>query len=356
MIPGNDDSMSSIELFVREISDIISNHVQQDQSKPHNQTSSRKSLKKKQVIEVEKEKSKQKPQTEKKGLKMSSELELLKQLREITGAGVMDCKKYLKKSNNDVTEAVKLMRSEEGIKADKKSSRIAAEGVVCFHANNNKSILIEINSETDFVASDDFISYVEECSNMILKTNYLDLDSMTADEDKTIINQIEEHKKSAIAKLGENIVIRRFNVFNTEDSYVVGYTHNNKIGAVVALEKNDDSLGKDICMQIVASNPLSIDEKTIDESVLSSEKEIYKAELDKIDKKEDIKRNILEGKIKKFISDNTLLDQPFIKDNATTLRKIIKNNKIKSFLRFQRRRLREKSEDFAKEVYNQINK
>ena len=289
---------------------------------------------------------------------MSSELELLKQLREITGAGVMDCKKYLKKSNNDVAEAVKLMRSEEGIKADKKSSRIAAEGVVFFHANNNKSILIEINSETDFVArSDDFISYVEECSNMILKTNYLDSDSMTADEDKTILNQIEEHKKSAVAKLGENIVIRRFNVFNTKDSCVVGYTHNNKIGAVVALEKNDESLGKDICMQIVASNPLSIDEKTIDESVLSSEKEIYKAELDKIDKKEDIKRNILEGKIKKFISDNTLLDQPFIKDNATTLRKIIKNNKIKSFLRFQLGEgLEKKSEDFAKEVYNQINK
>ena len=289
---------------------------------------------------------------------MSSELELLKQLREITGAGVMDCKKYLKKSNNDVTEAVKLMRSEEGIKADKKSSRIAAEGVVYFHANNNKSILIEINSETDFVArSDDFISYVEECSNMILKTNYLNLDSMSADEDKTILNQIEEHKKSAIAKLGENIVIRRFNVFNTEDSYVVGYTHNNKIGAVVALEENDEPLGKDICMQIVASNPLSIDEKTIDESVLSSEKEIYRAELDKIDKKEDIKRNILEGKIKKFISDNTLLDQPFIKDNATTLRKIIKNNKIKSFLRFQLGEgLEKKSEDFAKEVYNQINK
>tara|TARA_B100000614_G_scaffold259443_1_gene284062 strand:+ start:1547 stop:2416 length:870 start_codon:yes stop_codon:yes gene_type:complete len=289
---------------------------------------------------------------------MSSELDLLKQLREITGAGVMDCKKYLKKSNNDVAEAVKLMRSEEGIKADKKSSRIAAEGVVCFYANNNKSILIEINSETDFVArSDDFISYVEECSNMILKTNYLDFDSMTTDEDKTFLTQIEEHKKSAIAKLGENIVIRRFNVFNADNSYVVGYTHNNKIGAVVVLEKNDESLGKDICMQIVASNPLSIDEKTIDESVLSNEKDIYRAELDKIDKKEDIKRNILEGKIKKFISDNTLLDQPFIKDNATTLRKIIKDNKIKSFLRFQLGEgLEKKSEDFAKEVYNQINK
>ena len=146
-------------------------------------------------------------------------------------------------------------------------------------------------------------------------------------------------------------------MFNAEDNYVVGYTHNNKIGAVVVLEKDDESLGKDICMQIVASNPFSIDEKTIDESVLSSEKEIYRAELDKIDKKEDIKRNILEGKIKKFISDNTLLDQPFIKDNATTLRKIIKNNKIKSFLRFQLGEgLEKKSEDFAKEVYNQINK
>ena len=289
---------------------------------------------------------------------MTSELDLLKQLREITGAGVMDCKKYLKKSNNNVTEAVKLMRSEEGIKADKKSARIAAEGVVYFHSNNDKAILIEINSETDFVArSKDFISYVEECCDRILLTNYSDFESMVTDKDKTHLNEIDEHKKSAIAKLGENIVIRRFKSFSTKDNCVVGYTHNNKIGAIVILEKNDESLGKDICMQIVATNPISIDEKTIDQSVLSSEKEIFKAELDKIDKKEDIKRNILEGKIKKFISDNTLLDQPFIKDNSLSLRKLLKNNSIVSFLRFQLGEgIEKKNEDFAKEVYSQINK
>ena len=289
---------------------------------------------------------------------MTSELDLLKQLREITGAGVMDCKKYLKKSNNIVSEAVKLMRSEEGIKADKKSSRIAAEGLVYFHSNNVKSIMIEINSETDFVArSDDFIKYVKECCDMILQTNHVDYESLIKDENTMHLDEIEEHKKRAIAKLGENIVIRRFNVFNDKDNHFVGYTHNNKIGAVVALDKSDESLGKDICMQIVASNPISIDEKTIDATVLSNEKEIYKAELDKVDKKEDIKRNILDGKIKKFISDNTLLDQPFIKDNTTTLRKLLKDIAIISFHRFQLGEgLEKKNEDFAKEVYSQINK
>ena len=208
---------------------------------------------------------------------MTSELDLLKQLREITGAGVMDCKKYLKKSNNDVAEAVKLMRSEEGIKADKKSSRIAAEGVVYFYTKNDKSILIEINSETDFVArSDDFMNYTEECCSKIIQTKYFDFESMIADENKIFLEEIEEHKKSAITKLGENIVIRRFNVFDMKENCVVGYTHNNKIGAVVILEKNDETLAKDICMQIVASNPISIDEKTIDQSVLSNEKDIYK--------------------------------------------------------------------------------
>ncbi|MBK46548.1 MAG: elongation factor Ts [Gammaproteobacteria bacterium] len=287
---------------------------------------------------------------------MSSELDLLKQLREITGAGMMDCKKYLQKSNNNLDEAIKLMRSEEGIKADKKSARVAAEGVVFFHTVENKSILIEINSETDFVArSDDFIVYVKECCEMILGIDCDDYDSLMKSEDKKAVDSLEEHRKSAIAKLGENIVIRRFRKFYSNDGSVTGYTHNNKIGSVAVLEKEDNSLGKDICMQIVASNPLALDETSIDQATLASEKEIYKSELDKLDKKEDIKRNILEGKMKKFIVENTLLDQPFIKDSALSLRKILKNNAIKSFLRFQLGEgLEKKSDDFAKEVYSQI--
>jgi len=287
---------------------------------------------------------------------MSSELDLLKRLREITGAGIMDCKKYLKKSNNNLDEAIKLMRSEEGIKADKKSARVAAEGVVFFHIFENKSILIEINSETDFVArSDDFIVYVKECCEMIMGIDCDDYDSLMKSEDKKALDSLEEHRKSAIAKLGENIVIRRFRKFYPNDGSVTGYTHNNKIGSVTVLEKKDDTLGKDICMQVVASNPLALDETSIDQTILASEKEIYKSELDKLDKKEDIKRNILEGKIKKFIVENTLLDQPFIKDSTLSLRKILKDNAIKSFLRYQLGEgLEKKSDDFAKEVYSQI--
>ena len=123
---------------------------------------------------------------------------------------------------------------------------------------------------------------------------------------------------------------------------------------MVELESNDEILAKDICMQIVASNPLAIDESSLDKDILKSEKDIYKQELDKLDKKEDIKRNIPEGKMKKFISENTLLNQPFVKDPSTSLSKIIKNNKVLSYNRYEVGEGLEKSEDFAQEVYNQI--
>ena len=121
------------------------------------------------------------------------------------------------------------------------------------------------------------------------------------------------------------------------------------------MKNQNDELGKDICMQIVASNPIAKDEKSIDESIISSEREVFKAELEKLDKKEDVKRNILEGKIKKFISENTLINQPFIKDSSQTLKQILKDNEIISYVRYQLGEgLEKKNEDFAKEVYNQI--
>ena len=136
---------------------------------------------------------------------------------------------------------------------------------------------------------------------------------------------------------------------------IYGYTHNNKISSLVELKNPDDVLAKDICMQIVASNPLALDESSLDSEILLSEKEIYKKELEKIDKKEDIKRNILEGKMKKFINDNTLLNQPFVKDPSTSLSKIVKDNEVISFVRYEvGEGIEKKSEDFAQEVYNQI--
>ena len=283
-----------------------------------------------------------------------SNLDLLKKLRDITGAGMMDCKKYLDKSNNDLDAAVKLMRSEGGVKADKKSSRIAADGLVNYISNSEKALLIEVNSETDFVArSDDFKNYVDDVCQIILETNYKNISEL--EKDKEVFDKLEDIRNNIITKLGENIIIRRFKVIDNRDVYISGYTHNGKIGAFVVLESEDPDIAKDICMQIVASNPLALDESSIDQAILDNEKDIYKAELDKIDKKDDIKRNILEGKIKKFITENTLINQPYIKDGSLTLKKILKNNKIIDYTRYQLGEgIDKKSDNFAEEVYSQI--
>ncbi len=275
---------------------------------------------------------------------MSDSLQLVKQLREITGAGMLDCKNYLLRANNNLDDAIKLFRSESGKKAEKKGSRIAAEGIVNFYENSESMLIIEINSETDFVAKDDnFISLAEAISNELLAKDITECR-------ESIDNKIND----SISKLGENIKLRRHLKLDKKN-YLMGYSHNNKIVSLVELKNSDENLAKDICMQIVASNPLAIDESSLDADILKSEKEIYKKELDKIDKKEDIKRNILEGKMKKFINENTLLNQPFVKDPSTSLSKIIKDNEIISFHRYEvGEGIDKKSEDFAQEVYNQI--
>ena len=208
---------------------------------------------------------------------MSLDLELLKQLRDITGAGILDCKKYLVRADNILDDAIKLMRSEEGIKADKKSARIAAEGVVYFKSNSSKSLLIEINSETDFVArGDDFLSYVDQTCEMIISSPYNSLEMLMDSSDDTVKNDLEGLRKNYVTKLGENIQIRRFHCIDNLEKFVTGYTHNNKIGAIVTLAKEDNQLSKDICMQIVASNPLGLDEKSLDESLFEMKK-MYKS-------------------------------------------------------------------------------
>ena len=275
---------------------------------------------------------------------MSGSLELVKQLREITGAGMLDCKKYLEQANNNLDEAVKLFRSESGKKAEKKGSRIAAEGIVNFYENSDYLLILELNSETDFVAKDkNFTALAESIANELLNKEESEAQQGIAD----MIN-------NSISKLGENIKLRRYSKIDKKNN-VYAYSHNNKIVSTVELKSSDEILAKDICMQIVASNPLAIDESSLDKDILKSEKDIYKQELDKIDKKEDIKRNILEGKMKKFINENTLLNQPFVKDPSISLSKIIKSNEVLSYNRYEvGEGLEKKSEDFAQEVYNQI--
>ena len=273
---------------------------------------------------------------------MTESKELVKQLRQMTGAGILDCKKYLDKANNDIDEAVKLFRSEAGVKANKKGSRIAAEGIVNFFENDSAMVLLELNCETDFVARDNNFLLLAESIGSKLLNDKIDMD----DINKDIAN--------AISKLGENIKFRR-HIKISKTNNVYGYSHNNKIASLVELKNNDKDLAKNICMQIVASNPLALDEVSLSQECLQAEKEIYKNELENIDKKDDIKRNILEGKMKKFISENTLLNQPFVKDPSVSLSKIVKDNQILSFTRYEvGEGIEKKSEDFAQEVYNQI--
>ena len=273
---------------------------------------------------------------------MTESKELVKQLRQMTGAGILDCKKYLDKTNNNIDEAIKLFRSEAGVKANKKGSRIAAEGIVNFYEDDNSILLLELNSETDFVARDStFLSLAQSIGKNLLN-------------DDSNIDMISDNISSAISKLGENIKFRRHTkILKKNNAY--GYCHNNKIAALVELKNDDANLAKDICMQIVASNPLALDEASLSQDILQSEKEIYKNELSKLDKKEDIKRNILEGKMKKFINENTLLNQPFVKDPSISLSKVIKDNEILSYTRYEvGEGIEKKTEDFAQEVYNQI--
>jgi len=273
---------------------------------------------------------------------MTDSKELVKQLRQMTGAGILDCKKYLDKANNNIDEAIKLFRSEAGVKANKKGSRIAAEGIVNFYEDNDSILLLELNSETDFVARD---------SNFLLLAQSIGKNLLNDDSN---IDVISEDITTAISKLGENIKLRR-HIKISKNNNVYGYSHNNKIAALVELKNNDANLAKDICMQIVASNPLALDETSLSQDILQAEKEIYKNELEKIDKKEDIKRNILEGKMKKFINENTLLNQPFVKEPSISLSKVIKDNQIISYTRYEvGEGIEKKTEDFAQEVYNQI--
>jgi elongation factor Ts len=260
---------------------------------------------------------------------MTDSKELVKQLRQMTGAGILDCKKYLDKA-------------EAGVKANKKGSRIASEGIVNFYEDDNSILMLELNSETDFVARD---------SNFLLLAQSIGKNLLNDDSDSDVIL---EDITSAISKLGENIKLRR-HIKISKKNHVYGYCHNNKIAALVELKNNDVNLAKDICMQIVASNPLALDETSLSHDILQTEKEVYKNELEKIDKKEDIKRNILEGKMKKFINENTLLNQPFVKDPSISLSKIINDNQIISYTRYELGEgIEKKSEDFAQEVYNQI--
>jgi len=284
---------------------------------------------------------------------------LVKELRERTGAGMMECKKSLVETDGDIEAAIELMRKTGLAKADKKAGRIATEGkvVVEFSDDAKKGVMLEVNCETDFVAmGDEFGNFASATAKRILSDAPADVNALLVMPLQDGGDDINTVLKTMIAKIGENMSVRRFVTFAT-DGQLGSYLHGTKIGVVVDMQGADAELMKDVAMHVAASNPKGLDESSLDAAELAKEKEIAAAGAANSGKPENIIEKIVEGKIRRFIKDNTLVGQAFVKNPDITVEQLIKDGgaSINSFTRIEvGEGMEKKSEDFAAEVMAQI--
>ena len=283
---------------------------------------------------------------------------LVKELRERTGAGMMECKKALTETDGDLDAAIEAMRKSGLAKADKKSGRTAAEGLIAIKASddNKTAAIVEVNCETDFVTKgDDFIGFVDEIAACVLANKPADVEALSGMALSSGAS-IEDTRKELIAKIGENMSVRRFEIIENAD--VIGsYKHGDRIGVVVELEGGDEALGKDIAMHIAASKPICISENEVPADALENERNIFSAQAAESGKPADIIEKMVEGRIKKYLKEITLLGQPFVKDPDQTIEKLLKSNNasVKRFIRFEvGEGIEKKQENFADEVMAQI--
>ncbi|CAH9017449.1 translation elongation factor Ts [Candidatus Nitrosacidococcus sp. I8] len=283
----------------------------------------------------------------------------VKELRERTGAGMMECKKALTEVHGDIDAAIEWMRKQGLAKADKKSGRIAAEGIITIEVSNNnhKAVIIEVNSETDFVAkNDDFCQFAAKTAQRVLISNPKTLDELLSMPLEENSQSIDEVRQNLIAKIGENINVRRFSVVESKKGSVGYYTHGNRIGVIVAMEGGNSNLAKDIAMHIAASKPQAISKEDISTEVLDKEREIILAQSEGSNKSPEIIEKMVEGRLQKFLNEVTLLGQPFIKDPDIKVEKLLKNAQA-NILQFIRLEVGEGVEkrvcDFAEEVRDQ---
>jgi len=283
---------------------------------------------------------------------------LVKELRERTGAGMMECKKFLTETDGDIEVAIETMRKAGMAKADKKAGRVAAEGLAKIKASddNKTAIILEVNSETDFVTKgDDFIGFVDSIADCVLENKPADIEALLT-LPLASGTSVEDTRKELIAKIGENMSVRRFEIIDNAD--VIGtYQHGERIGVMVELEGGDVALGKDIAMHIAASKPVCVSEADVDAATLDKEREIFSAQAAESGKPENIIEKMVEGRIKKFLKEVTLLGQPFVKDPDQTVEQLLKANNasVKRFVRFEvGEGIEKKEENFADEVMAQI--
>jgi elongation factor Ts len=284
-------------------------------------------------------------------------LELIKTLRDMTGAGMMDCKRALQEANGNLDAAIEDMRIKGQTKADKKAGRIAAEGLITIKSKPNGLFVAisEINCETDYAAkNEDFRSFAEKVTEIALDKQASTAEALL-DLPYDAQTTIEEMRKNLVAKMGENVQIRRIAILNSEEK-IAYYTHNGRIGAVVKTQGATDVLGKDLAMQIVATHPLTVEASEIPEALIAKEKEIFSEQAKASGKPANIIEKMIEGRIEKFKNEISLLGQPFVKDPSLTIQEILEksNAKVISFIRFEVGEGIEKvTENFAEEVMKQ---
>lgn len=284
---------------------------------------------------------------------------LVKELRQRTDAGMMDCKQALTETNGDMEAAIDLMRTSGAAKAAKKAGRVAAEGLVKINISADKKTvtILEVNSETDFVTKGDvFIGFVDMLGTLALKTtpaNIKEFLSQTLDNG----DSLEEAREDIIAKVGENIAIRRVQTITTDNGVIGTYKHGDRIAVVTALEGGDEALAKDIAMHIAANKPECITEAELSTDFLTREKTIFIEQAKESGKPDNIIEKMIVGRMKKFVNEVTLYGQSFVKDPDTTVGKLAQSNnaQVKSFVRFEvGEGIEKKEENFADEVMTQI--
>lgn len=283
----------------------------------------------------------------------------VKELRETTGLGMMECKQALVETDGDQDAAIDLLRKKSGAKVDKKSSRTAAEGAISIFvdASGKKAAMVEVNTETDFVAKgEDFQNFAKQVAQTVAEQNPENIESLGDQVLSGGADTVEKSRKDLITKLGENMNVRRFTRMETDGKFG-NYLHGRNIGVLVEIDGGDDALAHDLAMHIAASRPEFINSDEVPASILEKEKEIFAANAKESGKPDEIIEKMVTGRIAKFVNEITLVGQPFVKDPDTKIEKLLKDKSatVKSFSCYEvGEGIEKKKEDFAAEVMAQV--
>ena len=285
----------------------------------------------------------------------------VKELRQRTGCGMMECKKALVEADGDMEAAAEALRKSGLAKADKKAGRVAAEGLIVIEVSGDgkSAAMVEVNSETDFVAKkEEFVDFARAVAQRVLKDKPADVDALLAMPIKDGGSEtVDEARRGLVATIGENIGVRRFVRLESCGGNLASYLHGGRIGVLVEVEGGDAALAKDIAMHVAASKPLCVDEQDVPQEVLDKEKEIFSAQAEASGKPADIIEKMVQGRMRKFLGEITLVGQPFVKDPDQTVGKLLKaaGGKVNSFHRLELGEgIEKKSENFAEEVMAQV--